>query len=263
MGEVRLRIVSDAVAIELARFDGFLFDLDGVITRTADLHALAWKKLFDEYLSARSARTGMRSAPFDVVTRAHVDETALGWRPRFSRIAGDLPHRRNTAGRREPGDGARLGKRKNRYFLALLEQEGVRVYGSAIRLVRQARSLGVRTAVVSSSRSTARLRSGARAPARVALHAGKRILRRPRRSPREGGGIELREGVLWLSPRLPKPVRRLRRFVRYRCRSLALELEKNMIRVQVMDGTRGPVRIAVNGETYEMAAPESRCFELR
>jgi trehalose/maltose hydrolase-like predicted phosphorylase len=76
-------------------------------------------------------------------------------------------------------------------------------------------------------------------------------------------GIELRHDVLWLAPRLPKPVRRLRLFVRYRCRSLTLELEKNMIRVKVMDGARGPVRIGVSGQTYEMAAPESRCFELR
>ncbi len=76
-------------------------------------------------------------------------------------------------------------------------------------------------------------------------------------------GIELRGDVLWLAPRLPKPVRRLRLFVRYRCRSLALELEQNMIRVQVMEGTGGPVRIAIDGNTYELAAPESRCFELR
>jgi len=76
-------------------------------------------------------------------------------------------------------------------------------------------------------------------------------------------GIELREDVLWLAPRLPKPVRRLRLFVRYRRQSLAIALEKDVVRIKVMDGPRGPVRIAINGQTHELAAAESRSFELR
>ena len=150
--------MSGAVAIELARFDAFLFDLDGVITRTADLHALAWKKLFDEYLSARSAALGTAMTPFDILTdyRAHVDG-----KPRSAGVRDFLASRNVRLPEGTPQDDESresvqgLGKRKNRYFLALLKQEGVRVYSSAIRLVREARSLGVRTAVVSSSRSTA------------------------------------------------------------------------------------------------------------
>lgn len=46
------------VVIDVAAFDAFLFDLDGVITRTAELHAAAWKQLFDEHLAAHAARTG-------------------------------------------------------------------------------------------------------------------------------------------------------------------------------------------------------------
>jgi beta-phosphoglucomutase-like phosphatase (HAD superfamily) len=65
----------DTLVIDLSGFDAFLFDLDGVITRTASLHASAWKKLFDDYLAARAARTGAPFAPFDIVTdyRGHVD----------------------------------------------------------------------------------------------------------------------------------------------------------------------------------------------
>src|SRR5918993_3625931 len=65
----------DTVVIDLSAFDAFLFDLDGVITRTARLHASAWKTLFDEYLAARASSTGTPFLPFDIVSeyRAYVD----------------------------------------------------------------------------------------------------------------------------------------------------------------------------------------------
>jgi beta-phosphoglucomutase-like phosphatase (HAD superfamily) len=45
-----------------------LFDLDGVLTRTATVHAAAWKEMFDGYLRERAARTGEEFVPFDQVT---------------------------------------------------------------------------------------------------------------------------------------------------------------------------------------------------
>lgn len=60
----------DTVVIDLSAFDAFLFDLDGVITRTAGLHASAWKTLFDEYLQARGSSTGTPFVPFDNAERA-------------------------------------------------------------------------------------------------------------------------------------------------------------------------------------------------
>jgi alpha,alpha-trehalase len=54
----------DPVSIDLASFDAFLFDLDGVITRTAGLHASAWERLFDDHLSAEAQRTGAPFVPF-------------------------------------------------------------------------------------------------------------------------------------------------------------------------------------------------------
>jgi trehalose 6-phosphate phosphatase len=152
------RTVSDTVVIDLSAFDGFLFDLDGVITRTAALHAAAWKKLFDDYLTAHAADAGTAFVPFDIVTdyRRHVDG-----KPRHAGIRDFLASRDIRLPDGTPQDEASqdtvygLGKRKNRYFLASLEQVGVRVYQSAVVLVREARSLGVKTAVVSSSRNTA------------------------------------------------------------------------------------------------------------
>jgi len=146
------------VRIALPSFDAFLFDLDGVITRTAGLHAAAWKKLFDDYLAAQAARTGIPFVPFDIATdyRAHVDG-----KPRHGGVRDFLASRGialpEGTPRDDPGQDTvhGLGKRKNRYFVAALEQEGVRVYQSAVALVREARARGVKTAVVSSSRSTA------------------------------------------------------------------------------------------------------------
>jgi beta-phosphoglucomutase family hydrolase len=144
--------------IDLSAFDAFLLDLDGVITRTAELHASAWKRLFDEYLPAHAARHGTPLAPFDIATdyRAHVDG-----KPRGAGVRDFLASRevRLPAGTPQDDPAAEtvhgLGKRKDRYFLDLLERQGATVYQSAIALVRQARAHGVQTAVVSSSRNTA------------------------------------------------------------------------------------------------------------
>ena len=148
----------ETVVIDLSIFEALLFDLDGVITRTARLHASAWKRLFDDYLHAHATRTGGPFVAFDIVTdyRAHVDG-----KPRHAGVRDFLASRDIRVPDGTPRDDARedtvhgLGKRKNRYFLALLEREGVAVYQPAVALVREARSLGVKTAVVSSSRNTA------------------------------------------------------------------------------------------------------------
>ena len=96
--------------------------------------------------------------PFDVVTyyRGHVEG-----KPRHAGVRDFLASRAIRLPDGTPHDDPAadsvhgLGKRKNRYFLAALEQEGVSVYASAVALVREARARGVRTAVVSSSRNTA------------------------------------------------------------------------------------------------------------
>ena len=126
--------------IDLSAFDAFLFDLDGVITRTADLHAAAWKQLFDEYLAARAARTGGDFVPFDIDTdyRAHVDG-----KPRHAGVRDFLASRgiRLPEGTPQDEPGREtvhgLGKRKNRHFLGALEHEGLSVYQSAVALVRE------------------------------------------------------------------------------------------------------------------------------
>jgi alpha,alpha-trehalase len=76
-------------------------------------------------------------------------------------------------------------------------------------------------------------------------------------------GIELRGDVLWLDPRLPKPLRHLHLFVRYRGQSLRIELAGNDVRVQAMHCLAPPVRVGVNGEIYDVVPSQTRHFVLR
>jgi trehalose/maltose hydrolase-like predicted phosphorylase len=75
-------------------------------------------------------------------------------------------------------------------------------------------------------------------------------------------GIELRGDVLWLKPRLPKTLQRLRLSVRYRGQSLMIELEGRAIRVEAMQCAAPAIRVAVNGKTYELAASGRCAVEL-
>ena len=129
-------------------FDALLFDLDGVVTRTASVHAAAWKRLFDACLP--------RGAPpfTQEDYRRYVDG-----RPRLEGIRCFLESRGLTAPEGTPEDGPDvdtvhgLGARKNVWFLEALKQRGVEVSPSAVRLLERARAEGFRTAVVTSSRN--------------------------------------------------------------------------------------------------------------
>lgn len=142
--------------IELGGFEGFLFDLDGVVTRTALLHAAAWKRLFDEYLAGRATAEGSALVPFDAVEDylKYVDG-----RPRAAGVESFLAARGLALPPGRPDDGPEaetlngLGNRKDRYFTEALEERGVEVFEGTVRFIREARARGVRTAIVSSSRS--------------------------------------------------------------------------------------------------------------
>jgi beta-phosphoglucomutase family hydrolase len=138
--------------------DAVLFDLDGVLTQTASVHASAWKKLFDGFLKQRAAETGEPFVPFDIGTDypRHVDG-----KPRHDGVASFLESRGIVLPMGSPDDGPdvqsvhALGNLKDQYFLRHLEQQGVEPYESAIALVRALRAQGIKTAVVSSSNNCA------------------------------------------------------------------------------------------------------------
>jgi beta-phosphoglucomutase family hydrolase len=131
-----------------------LFDLDGVLTRTAKVHAAAWKQMFDEYLQARAERTGEDFVPFD--TGPDYNEYVDG-KPRYDGVRSFLESRGIDLPDGAPDDPPSaetvdgLGNRKNELVLELIERDGVEAYEGSVRYVRAARDAGLRRAVVSSS----------------------------------------------------------------------------------------------------------------
>ncbi|TVP85299.1 MAG: trehalose-phosphatase [Thioalkalivibrio sp.] len=139
-----------------SRVDAALFDMDGVVTDTAQAHAAAWKRLFDEFLEARAERLGERFEPFDAGEeyRRHVDG-----RPRSEGIRSFLDARGIELPDGGDGDGpdeetvSGLGERKNRYFHAWLQEHRVQPFPGTLRLIDDLRRGGLPVAVFSSSRN--------------------------------------------------------------------------------------------------------------
>ena len=134
-----------------------LFDLDGVLTRTATIHAAAWKEMFDGYLRERAAQTGEEFVPFDPGAdyARYVDG-----KPRYDGVRSFLTARSIELPEGESGDppGAEtirgLGNRKNELVLRMIRERGVEVYDDSVRYLEAARGAGLRRAVVSSSANT-------------------------------------------------------------------------------------------------------------
>lgn len=135
-----------------------LFDLDGVLTRTATVHARAWKDMFDAFLRQRAGRTGETFTPFDPVLDygRHVDGM-----PRLDGTRSFLTSRGITFPEGEPDDPPGsptlhgLSNQENEQVLRLVAAGGVEVFDGSVRYVRAVRAAGIRTAVVSSSANTA------------------------------------------------------------------------------------------------------------
>jgi beta-phosphoglucomutase family hydrolase len=134
-----------------------LFDLDGVLTQTARVHAQAWREMFDAFLRRRSERTGEPFVPFDPVAdySAYVDG-----KPRYDGVRSFLASRNIELPEGDPSDPPTaetvcgLGNRKNELVLALLRRDGVQVYEGSVRYLRAVRDAGLHRAVVSASANT-------------------------------------------------------------------------------------------------------------
>jgi beta-phosphoglucomutase family hydrolase len=131
-----------------------LFDLDGVLTQTAKVHAAAWKEMFDAYLKQRAEREGTEFVPFD--PRADYDAYVDG-KPRYEGVESFLESRGIDLPRGEPTDPPDaetvdgLGNRKNQIVLRLIHEHGVEPYEGSVRYLHAVRDAGLRRAVVSSS----------------------------------------------------------------------------------------------------------------
>jgi alpha,alpha-trehalase len=144
------------VTARLDDLDAVVFDMDGVVTETAVVHAASWKRLFDEYLQARAERTGEPFEPFD--EQADYQRYVDG-RNRYDGVRTFLASRGIELPWGDPGDDADretvcgLGNRKDGYFKAHLREQGARAYESTVDLVRRLRARGVRVGIVTSSRN--------------------------------------------------------------------------------------------------------------
>lgn len=131
-----------------------LFDLDGVLTETAKVHAKAWKRMFDAYLRARAEQRGEELVEFDA--GEDYDDYVDG-KPRYDGVRSFLASRGIELPEGVPADPpdaetvCGLGNRKNELVLELLRHDGVEAYPGSVRFVEAARDAGLRRAVVSSS----------------------------------------------------------------------------------------------------------------
>jgi beta-phosphoglucomutase family hydrolase len=131
-----------------------LFDLDGVLTETATLHAAAWKEMFDGYLRRRAARTGEEFVAFD--TDADYDRYVDG-KPRYDGVRSFLASRGIELPEGKPSDPpdaetvCGLGNKKNELVLRLMRERGVSAYEGSVRYLEAVRKASLRSAVVSSS----------------------------------------------------------------------------------------------------------------
>ena len=137
------------------KFEAVVFDLDGVITKTAATHSRAWKKMFDEYLMTLANADGnefIEFTPQDYLT--YVDG-----KPRYEGVKSFLDSRNISLPYGDPSDGGEkdticgLGNRKNEAFNEVLAKEGVEVYPSTVKLLEQLKRDNIRSGVASSSKN--------------------------------------------------------------------------------------------------------------
>ena len=145
------------------QYDAVLFDLDGVITNTAKLHAACWKQMFDEYLQNRASERGEAFRPFDLATDYRL---YLDGKPRFDGVRDFLASRGIKLPEGHSDDPPRvetvrgLGNRKNELVADAIERIGVEAYEGSVRFINQLRRDGFKVALVTSSENcTAVLRA--------------------------------------------------------------------------------------------------------
>lgn len=129
-------------------FDAALFDLDGVITPTAEVHMRAWQRMFSEYFAAKG------------IGELYVEDDYfryLDGKPRYEGVRSLLTSRDILLPEGSPEDDAAaetvcgLGNRKNELFAQLLRNEGVEAYPGSVKLLEALKARGTKMAIVSSS----------------------------------------------------------------------------------------------------------------
>ena len=140
----------------LGRVKAVVFDMDGVVTETARVHASAWKRTFDAYLRVRAQRDQSEFKPFDI---EHDYNEYVDGKPRYDGVRSFLDSRGIQLRHGDTGDSADtetvcgIGNAKNAAFLEVLRRDGAKAYPSTVRLVRALQDRGTGCAVISASRN--------------------------------------------------------------------------------------------------------------
>ena len=148
----------DSKRVSRDQYDAVLFDLDGVVTDTANVHARCWKQMFDEYLQKRARQRGEAFRPFDLAAdyRLYVDG-----KPRFDGVRDFLTSRGIQLPEGSPDDPAEaetvcgLGNRKNELVNEVIEDTGVKPYEGSIQFIHHLSRHGFKIGVVTSSQNCA------------------------------------------------------------------------------------------------------------
>lgn len=161
-------MTADRHIISPDKFDAVIFDMDGVVTQTAHVHAAAWKKMFDNYLQKRAQNKREDYRPFSLENdyNRYVDG-----KPRYDGVrdflrsrgielpegsSEDSPDRETIRG---------LGNRKNSYFQQELKENGAERYETTADLIDQLRKAGIKTAIISASKNARAVLAAANATA--------------------------------------------------------------------------------------------------
>ncbi|HKK09534.1 MAG TPA: beta-phosphoglucomutase family hydrolase, partial [Bacteroidales bacterium] len=137
-------------------FDAVIFDLDGVITQTADVHSKAWKRMFDEFMQNWSEKNG---TPFKEFTHENDYLPYVDGKPRYKGVASFLESRGIDIPFGNPEDSTEketvcgLGNRKNEKFNETLHTDGVTVFDSTVSIIKQLKEEDIRIGVASSSKN--------------------------------------------------------------------------------------------------------------
>ncbi|MDD5447895.1 MAG: trehalose-phosphatase, partial [Actinomycetota bacterium] len=142
------------ITVECSNYDAFIFDLDGVMTRTAKIHAQAWKEMFDSFLRKKAGKKNFK--PFDIEKDypKYLDgkQRYEGVRSFLESISVELPYG-DSSDSPEKETICGLGNKKNQIFQRLLKEMGTAPYPSSIALVKNLKKVGMKVAVASSSKN--------------------------------------------------------------------------------------------------------------
>lgn len=133
-----------------------ILDMDGVITKTASIHAKAWKKLFDQYNQQREEQGKPAYEEFSIKKDYN---QYLDGKPRYDGVKSFLKAKDIELPWGDPDDSPQketicgLGNRKNEFFQAALEEEGVNPFPDTIEKIKEWKSKGLKIAVISSSKN--------------------------------------------------------------------------------------------------------------